>query len=299
MLLKILTWNINFVHDDWFNRIHIINDILKANINNVDIIALQEATLPFSKKLSEMYTFLLKSNMNAFDSGLFERTFLYKYICKLFPLSKKKVSLCFDYIMNKILYICAYIYSYWGEYLKYLYFKCPIFVMFICILVLPLFVAGCYFLGMITILNKKINYSKVSSKYIGCRRIQYSIFKYNNKEVLFVNVHLIPGKEKKIKERIREIKKLVKFCKKYKNVILAGDFNDVPNGKIYKYLIKKKYKNVMSELHGNNVNTFPSNNPIECVDFIWVKGDICIKDAEIFGDEKASDHFGIRATLDI
>tara|TARA_B100000035_G_scaffold306103_2_gene307751 strand:- start:1093 stop:1380 length:288 start_codon:yes stop_codon:yes gene_type:complete len=90
MLLKILTWNINFVHDDWFSRIHIINDILKDNINNVDIIALQEATLPFSKKLSEMYTFLLKSNMNAFDSGLFERTFLYKYISKLFPLSKKK-----------------------------------------------------------------------------------------------------------------------------------------------------------------------------------------------------------------
>ena len=38
---------------------------------------------------------------------------------------------------------------------------------------------------------------------------------------------------------------------------------------------------------------------IECVDFIWVKGDICIKEGEIFGDEKASDHFGIRATLDI
>ena len=299
MILKILTWNINFVHDDWFNRIGFINKILKEKVDCTDIIALQEATLPFSKDLSKMYSFLLSKNLNVFNSGLFERNLLYKYISKIFPLSQKKITLCFEYVMNKILYICAYIYSYWGEYLKYLYFKYPLLIMFICTLVLPLFIAGCYFLGMITVLNKKINYSKVSSKYIGCRRIQYVEFKYNKKDLLFVNIHLIPGKEKKIKERMREIKKLVKFCKKYKNVILAGDFNDTPNGKVYKYLIKKGYKNVVSEKFGHNINTFPSDKPIECVDFIWIKGDILIKDAEIFGDKNASDHLGIITSLDI
>ena len=89
MILKILTWNINFVHDDWFNRIGFINKILKEKVDSTDIIALQEATLPFSKDLSEMYTFLLSKNLNVFNSGLFERNLLYKYISKIFPLSKK------------------------------------------------------------------------------------------------------------------------------------------------------------------------------------------------------------------
>ena len=60
---------------------------------------------------------------------------------------------------------------------------------------------------MLTILNNKVNYSDVKSKYIGNRRIQYSVFNHNNKEIIFVNIHLIPGGNKKTKERMIEIKK--------------------------------------------------------------------------------------------
>ena len=43
------------------------------------------------------------------------------------------------------------------------------------------FLPSCYFFGMLTILNNKVNYS-LKSKYIGNRRIQYSVFNHNNKE---------------------------------------------------------------------------------------------------------------------
>ena len=38
------------------------------------------------------------------------------------------------------------------------------------------------------------------SKYIGNRRIQYSIFNHNDKEFIFINIHLIPGGNKNRKK---------------------------------------------------------------------------------------------------
>ena len=51
MKLKILTWNLNFFYDNWYNRIKSINKVLDAEIPNNDIIILQEATLPLIKNI--------------------------------------------------------------------------------------------------------------------------------------------------------------------------------------------------------------------------------------------------------
>ena len=58
MELKILSWNINFIHNNWVKRLNNINKILENEIDNCDIIALQEATLPFSDALVNIHKFL-------------------------------------------------------------------------------------------------------------------------------------------------------------------------------------------------------------------------------------------------
>ena len=50
MKLSIFSWNINFIHDKWLDRLKLINSELKKHIEDIDIIAFQEATLPFSDK---------------------------------------------------------------------------------------------------------------------------------------------------------------------------------------------------------------------------------------------------------
>ena len=39
MKLAILTWNINFIHDNWLKRLDNINKTLQIEIENSDIIA--------------------------------------------------------------------------------------------------------------------------------------------------------------------------------------------------------------------------------------------------------------------
>jgi len=55
MKLKILTWNLNFFYDNWYNRIHSINKVLEKEIENNDIIVLQEATIPLLKSIDTIF----------------------------------------------------------------------------------------------------------------------------------------------------------------------------------------------------------------------------------------------------
>ena len=54
MKLKLITWNINFIHDSWIERLANINKILEKETETTDIIAIQEATLPFNNKIKEL-----------------------------------------------------------------------------------------------------------------------------------------------------------------------------------------------------------------------------------------------------
>ena len=80
MKLSILTWNVNFMHDNWLKRMEKINKTIEKHIDNTDIIALQEATLPFSNKISDIYKFLKCKTINYSAGAEFfsERNYLYK-----------------------------------------------------------------------------------------------------------------------------------------------------------------------------------------------------------------------------
>ena len=164
---------------------------------------------------------------------------------------------------------------------------------------IPIFFITFSFIGLLTVVSKHIK-TTVKSKYIGNRIIQYFDFDYNKKDIRFVHVHLPPGNTLINKEkRLDDIKEIVNFCKNKKNVIIAGDFNDTSSSKMYKYMMKNNYKSSVVEALGKEIKTFPSKNPIKCIDYIMIKGDISVTSAIIFGNAKASDHKGIKVELDI
>ena len=298
MKLAILTWNINFIHDNWLKRLDNINKTLQIEIENSDIIALQEATLPFSNAVTDVYKFLKNTDINYFDNGLLERNFIYKSIVDNFPKYQKYITGAFEYLMNKLLWLCGWIFSNYGEYLKSLYFNHPYFFILLVITCPIIFFCVWVFVGMITILNKKIK-GVVESKYIGKRNIQYIDFVYNEKPIRFVNVHLPPGDSEK-KERYNEVKEIVRFCEEKDNVIIAGDFNEKPDEEFYKYLKKVGYKSSSYEGVGEELNTFPSDNPEKCIDYIWYKGEnVKIDSVYTFGNSSATDHKGIKAIFNI
>ena len=302
MLLNILSWNINHIYDNWFERIGNINKKLGEEIFKNDIIAIQEATIPFKDTIYDIYNFLEKNDINTkfFPSAEFfaERNYLYDKIFDFFPKYKYQMIRLFENIMNKFLYACCYFYSTYGDklrdyYLKYPYLICFLFILFP-IIIFPWFL---FFVGIMTILNKKIK-GIVKTKWIG-RTLQYTEFKYNNRDVIFVNIHLSPQPSQKEKI-LKEIKKIYKFTKNKEIQILAGDFNCKPTGPVYKFLKKKGFISVVKEIYGHEIKTWPSKKPIKCIDYIWIKGKhIKIKTAEVFKNPKASDHHGIKATFDI
>jgi len=299
MKLRVITWNINFIHDNWKERLDNINKILEEEIKTTDIIAIQEATLPFNNKLRDIHNFLKNRDVNYFDDSLLERNVIYKYILENFPKYKKKLIVIFDYCMNKLLMLCGYIFSYWGEYIKDLYFKHPYIFLFMALLCIPVFLGMWYFIGLLTIVSRDIN-TTVKSMHIGNRNIQYFDFKYNNKDIRFVNVHLTPGEKKRDKiKRKNEIKNIVKFCEEKENVIIAGDFNTDNKSSVYKYLISNGYKSSVNECLGEELLTFPSNKPNSCIDYIMIKGNIKVDTSMVFGNSNSSDHKGIKVILDI
>ena len=301
MEYKLLSWNINFIHDNWLQRLNNINKILEKELEDCDIITLQEATLPFSNTIETIHGFLKKTDMDYLMTSLFkdEKLNLYKKIREYFPKKKAKMTFVMEYLMNTLMWICGYIYSIWGERLKQIYFNHPYIYLIICILCPPIFLGSWFFFGMLTLANK--NAVQLKSKYIGRRIIQYIETKINERDAIVVNIHLSPGDSDILKEqRLDEIKEIYDLVKEKDISILMGDFNDAETSEVYKFLIENGYKSCMVEKNGSNINTYPCENPDKCIDFIMYKGEnICVKHAELFGTKEESDHKGIKVTLEV
>ena len=102
MKLNLLVWNINFIHDKWMERITNINKTLEEESPNVDIIALQEATLPFSDKINEIYSFIDNSGSKYFTGAelFIERDYIYNNIRKFFPKYKKHIIINYNNMLK-------------------------------------------------------------------------------------------------------------------------------------------------------------------------------------------------------
>jgi len=302
MDLKILTWNINFVNNSWTKRVKCINTLLDKK-EDYDVIALQEVTIPFDENMPKIYGFI--NNMKYKTDAFVERNVIYKNLANYFPQNKINMIAAFKYLMDKLFIFLSYIMSNFGNTLIDIYTNNGILgKIFGGVLVFgfPLvFVSMWLFIGMMTLVNKELK-PTINNSVIGTGRIiQYSEFKFNNRDVLFVNIHLSYKKDDN-KMKSQEVKELLDFVnsKKKDIVILAGDFNSKPNNVVYKTLIENDYKSVMLEKHGKEKYTFPSDKPVKCLDYIWINGkNIVVKDVNLIGDEKYTDHLGIESTITI
>ena len=163
---------------------------------------------------------------------------MYNKINEFFPKRKKEMTYVMEYLMNKLMWLCEYIYSNWGEKLKYLYFNHPYIMLALMLLCPIVFMGSWFFFGMLTIVNKKSG--KMKSKCIGRRIIQYTEMKMNGRDAIVVNIHLSPGESEWEKShRLREIKEIYELVKDWDISILMGDFNDKETSDVYKYLKKR------------------------------------------------------------
>jgi len=301
MKYKLMTWNINFLHDNWLKRLNTINKTLEKELEECDVITLQEATLPFSNTIETIHDFLKRTDMEYFMTSLMDeqKLRLYKKVQEFFPKRKLEMTFVMEYLMNKLMWFCGYIYSKWGEKLKELYFNHPYIIMALCVLCPFVFMGSTFFFGMLTIVNKKSG--KMRSKCIGRRIIQYIEMKMNGRDAIIVNIHLSPGKSKwENAHRLREIKEIYNLVKDKEISILMGDFNSAETDCVYKFLKKRGYKSCVKEKLKTHMKTFPSENPKRCIDFVMYKGlDIDVIDVEIFGTKEETDHKGIKVTLDV
>jgi len=300
MKLKILTWNLNFFYDNWYNRIKSINKVLEKEIPNNDIIVLQEATLPLIKNVDTIFNCLKSPLVEYTHHYTFsdEINIMFEKISSWFPTKKNEISSISKFIMDKFFNIVSWTFFKFGKSFQNIYFKYPLLWGFLCFTLLPIIlILGYAFLGMITITNKKIK-TTVKSKFVG-RLFQYCKFKYNNRNILFCNVHL---NEASCDKGHNELKKIISFTKKIPHdiLILAGDFNSSPRSKVYKYLTKNGFKSAIKEIYCRDIKTWPTDKPETCIDYIWVRGDhVDICSAEIFGKDSETDHKGIKCCLDI
>jgi endonuclease/exonuclease/phosphatase family metal-dependent hydrolase len=301
MKLKILTWNLNFFYDNWYNRIISINKVLEKEISTNDIIVLQEATIPYLKTPGSIYTCLKKTCLDYTYHHTFsdEVKILSDKLKSYYPEKEKKIMTLFAYFMDKLLLVSSYFFSKFGHILQKLYFTYPVICFIFSVILFPIIIFGGYmFLGMMTIVNKKIK-TTVKSKFVG-RLFQYCEFTYNKKDVLLCNLHLNEGNDPN--KGFKEFQKILDFIKLKKAdvVILAGDFNSPPTSKMYKQLSQAGFKSTIKEINGKDLKTWPSLNPTTCIDYIWVKGDdVEICKAEVFGDNNSTDHKGVKCCIDI
>jgi len=300
MKLKILTWNLNFFYDNWYNRIISINKVLEKEISTNDIIVLQEATIPYLKTPGSIYTCLKKSCLNYSYHHTFsdEIKIISDKLKGYYPEKQEKIMTLFAYFMDKLLLVSSYFFSKFGHILQNLYFTQPLLCSILAIFFFPIIIFGGYmFLGMMTIINKKIK-TTVKSKFVG-RLFQYCEFTYNKKDILLCNLHLNEGNDSN--KGYKEFQKILDFIKSktVDVVILAGDFNSPPTSKIYKQLYEEGFKSTIKEINEKDIKTWPSLNPTTCIDYIWVKGDVEICSADVFGDNNSTDHKGVRCCIDI
>jgi len=300
MKLKILTWNLNFFYDNWYNRIHSINKVLEKEIKQNDIIVLQEATIPFLKSVDTIFD-CLKSPLISYTSHYTfsdEIKTIFDKVASYFPKKQAKIICVLKFMLDKFFGIVGWTFSHFGNTFQYLYFNYPLVWFFLFLTLLPLIlICGYLFLGMVVIVNKRLK-TVVKSKFVG-RLFQYSQFTFNNKEILLCNLHLNEACDTK---GYKELIKIISFTKTIPHdiLILAGDFNSSPTSKVYKYLTQNGFKSAIKEKHNKDIKTWPAINPQTCIDYIWIKGkNVKICSANIFGNSLNTDHKGVKCCLDI
>jgi endonuclease/exonuclease/phosphatase family metal-dependent hydrolase len=120
------------------------------------------------------------------------------------------------------------------------------------------------------------------------------------RKVVFASVHLDHGADSTV--RLAQAEKLVReltpgagsgACS-----ILAGDFNDVEESPVVRYLASAGYVDAYRACHKAAGATYPAGDPSARIDYIFVKGHTAIASSGLLAnDPELSDHIAIFAEV--
>ena len=286
-MIRVLTWNIHFLCDDWERRKHNIYKTLDSN-GPYDAIAFQEVAIGGTRNHSQGYEWAKKDYYTEYRPIIGRSGFL---------------KWC-TWILNILYYINCYVFSFFGEPIGYLFdnrilrvFLLPLYGF--CLLPLLTFLI----VGNSIFINKKIK--RIKNYKVALRKQNFAHveeFEKDEERYVFVNVHFSPDVNTVTGEikRLEEVDSLLYYSKRQwgKNIIVAGDFNTRPSESVYEIMVKSGFRSCMVEKYGKEQYTFRTTNPIKTIDYVWIKGDdLYVKDIKLVGGIGDSDHYGLSVDI--
>ncbi len=129
------------------------------------------------------------------------------------------------------------------------------------------------------------------------RGIIQMILDVHGRKVLFMTTHIDYRPDNK--ERLMNVAQIKEIIKQYPGmpIILCGDFNDTPDGKVYSEM-KKSFTDVWASAGEGKGYTYPSPEPKKRIDYMWISPDGSVQPTIAWvPDTKASDHRPLVAEL--
>jgi endonuclease/exonuclease/phosphatase family metal-dependent hydrolase len=100
------------------------------------------------------------------------------------------------------------------------------------------------------------------------RGVLQLVLDVDGREIVFMNTHIdYRGDDSERWLNVGEIEKLAHESNH--QIILCGDFNDVPSSRIYRRL-SETFDDVWAQVGGGNGFTFPVRTPSKRIDYIWL-----------------------------
>ena len=285
--LRIVTWNLNFLANNWFIRREKVNNML-SSLGKIDVFGFQELAIAGTNKWSHCWSWGIDNGFVPLYLPFKERGWF---------LQKIPWILDMYYFLNCILFVFfgKLMYDLFDiKILRFLIlpFFCIIFVWTLSFLFVG---TGILVHNRIKILN---NHSLILRNMNKC---MVTDIEKNGVKITIANVHLSPDYMKGGKKRIVEIKTLLNYLEKQsKNQIVMGDMNDSPSSTVYKMMKENGFREAIVEKNNKHFLTFPAKNPEKTIDYIWIKGNqLKVHKVKTFGTEKHSDHLGLYAEINL
>ncbi|MDE6368731.1 MAG: endonuclease/exonuclease/phosphatase family protein, partial [Muribaculaceae bacterium] len=119
-------------------------------------------------------------------------------------------------------------------------------------------------------------------------------------EIAQMRSHLVNKIREAAPQRVLDTEELIKYIRKFggPNVIVCGDFNDVPGSYPLRMLADEHLKEVYPEVGFGPMITYNANRFYFRIDHILYKGDLTPLSMKR-GSVKSSDHYPVIATFEI
>jgi len=146
--LTIISWNINFVYNQWFKRRGELRNVLQDLAGEADICLFQEDVIPLYKPPSISSGLFESPAFASFNCPYIERGAITRFVQDTFPVRAKVVLSTLNICVELLFKVACFIFSLCGDTLLNWYFKFPPFG-FALILFFPyIFVLAYYFIGI-------------------------------------------------------------------------------------------------------------------------------------------------------